>query len=179
MSCAQNGHSWPPEGIRRIPSATHASLPAGIRDKCSCTRVTAAVSRSGRSCASTRSIAAVSNAGNVIASKARASRIGICSRAACSARSASLYIRVDVRPRLQCAKRVDGHAAHSCGRHGGRPGAKLCVVCLDSRDKGLELLIEGDALRPDDQLMEILTMPGLHGQPGADILVDERVVENR
>ncbi len=73
-----------------------------------------------------------------------------------------LYIRVDVRSRLQCAECVDGHAAHRCSRNWRRSCTKFSVMRLDPCDEGLKLLIERYSLRADDQLMEILSMLGLY-----------------
>ena len=53
------------------------------------------------------------------------------------------------------------------------------VVLLDAVDESLELPAQGDASGAEDELVEVLPVPGIHGEPRVDVRVHEHIVEQR
>ncbi|MBV8590857.1 MAG: hypothetical protein JO212_12525 [Acetobacteraceae bacterium] len=45
-------------------------------------------------------------------------------------------------------------------------------------DDRLQIAFQGNATRPEDQLVEVLPVVSLNGEPGMNVLVNEMVVEH-
>ena len=52
------------------------------------------------------------------------------------------------------------------------------VVLLDPRHQTLELSAQRDPLGPKDELVQVLSMPGIDRESGMDVFVDENVVKD-
>ena len=89
-----------------------------------------------------------------------------------------LYRIVNVGPGIKRAKRIDGEAAAHSGGNGLLETFQIFVMVLHGIDMPLQFGVQSDTLCAQDQLVKVLSVPGLQLHAGADILGNELIVED-
>jgi hypothetical protein len=90
----------------------------------------------------------------------------------------ALNLLLHIRIRSQSTELVDGHPAKFCCGNGCLALPECSIVRFNLRNEVLKLLMKRDALRAQNQLVQVLAVINSNDQPRIDVLINEHIVEH-